>query len=205
MVDIGTVEVIPPAEVEDVELYHPKSWVTKYVFCQDAKVIAIQYSITAISIGLVALVLSWLIRLQLAFPGSFSFITPSNYYQFITMHGMIMVIYLLTALFLGGFGNYLIPLMVGARDMVFPYVNMLSYWVYLLAVLVLVASFFAPGGPTGAGLPLLERFAGESEASRGSSAQARTASASWHDAASRRLDACVVGGPAGARSDCDFG
>ena len=131
MVDIGTVEVIPPAEVEDVELYHPKSWVTKYVFCQDAKVIAIQYSITAISIGLVALVLSWFIRLQLAFPGTFSFITPSNYYQFITMHGMIMVIYLLTALFLGGFGNYLIPLMVGARDMVFPYVNMLSYWVYL--------------------------------------------------------------------------
>ena len=53
------------------------------------------------------------------------------------MHGMIMVIYLLTALFLGGFGNYLIPLMCGARDMVFPYVNMLSYWVYLLAVLVL--------------------------------------------------------------------
>ena len=141
MVDIGTVEVIPPAEVADVELYHPQSWVTKYVFCQDAKVIAIQYSITAISIGFVALVLSWLIRLQLAFPGTFSFITPSNYYQFITMHGMIMVIYLLTALFLGGFGNYLIPLMVGARDMVFPYVNMLSYWVYLLAVLVLVASF----------------------------------------------------------------
>ena len=70
------------------------------------------------------------------------------------MHGMIMVIYLLTALFLGGFGNYLIPLMVGARDMVFPYVNMLSYWIYLLAVLVLVASFFAPGGPTGAGWTL---------------------------------------------------
>jgi cytochrome c oxidase subunit 1 len=70
------------------------------------------------------------------------------------MHGMIMVIYLLTALFLGGFGNYLIPLMVGARDMVFPYVNMLSYWVYLLAVVVLVASFFVPGGPTGAGWTL---------------------------------------------------
>src|SRR3546814_14889623 len=63
---------------------------------------------------------------------------------------MIMVIYLLTALFLGGFGNYLIPLMVGARDMVSPYVNMLSYWVYLIAVLVLVASWFVPGGPTGA-------------------------------------------------------
>ena len=71
MVDIGAAEGIPPAEVEDVELYHAKSWVTKYVFCQDAKVIAIQYSITAISIGLVALVLSWFIRLQLAFPAPF--------------------------------------------------------------------------------------------------------------------------------------
>jgi len=65
-----------------------------------------------------------------------------------------MVIYLLTALFLGGFGNYLIPLMVGARDMVFPYVNMISYWVYLFAVLLLLASFFVPGGPTGAGWTL---------------------------------------------------
>ena len=137
-----------------MDLYHPHSWWTKYVFSQDAKVIAIQYSCTAIAIGMVALVLSWLMRLQLGFPGTFSFITPEAYYQFITMHGMIMVIYLLTALFLGGFGNYLIPLMVGARDMVFPYVNMLSYWIYLLAVLVLVSSFFAPGGPTGAGWTL---------------------------------------------------
>src|SRR6266581_126100 len=92
----GTIQ--PTAEVKDVELYHPKSWVTKYVFCQDAKVIAIQYSITALSIGLVALVLSWLIRLQLAFPS--------------------------------------------------------SYWVYLLAVLVLVASYLVPGGPTGSGWTL---------------------------------------------------
>jgi cytochrome c oxidase subunit 1 len=145
---------IPAAEVEDVELYHAKSWLTKYVFSQDAKVIAIQYSCTAIAIGLVALVLSWLMRLQLGFPESFAFIDAQDYYQFITMHGMIMVIYLLTALFLGGFGNYLIPLMVGARDMVFPYVNMLSFWIYLLAVAVLVASFFVPGGPTGAGWTL---------------------------------------------------
>ncbi|MDP7426542.1 MAG: cbb3-type cytochrome c oxidase subunit I, partial [Rhodospirillales bacterium] len=58
------------------------------------------------------------------------------------------------ALFLGGFGNYLIPLMVGARDMVFPYVNMISYWIYLFAVLLLLASFFVPGGPTGAGWTL---------------------------------------------------
>src|SRR5208337_5622079 len=121
---------VPPAEVPELELYHPKSWLTKYVFSQDAKIIAIQYSATAMSIGLVALVLSWLMRLQLAFPGSLALIDNASYYQFITMHGMIMVIYLLTALFLGGFGNYLIPLMVGARDMVFPYVNMLSFWVY---------------------------------------------------------------------------
>jgi cytochrome c oxidase subunit I len=147
-------EPIPSAEVAEVELYHPHSWITKYVFSQDAKVIAIQYSLTAMAIGLVALVLSWLMRWQLAFPGTLSFIDPSQYLQYITMHGMIMVVYLLTALFLGGFGNYLIPLMVGARDMAFPYLNMLSYWIYLLAVLVLVSSFFVPGGPTGAGWTL---------------------------------------------------
>jgi cytochrome c oxidase subunit 1 len=132
-------------------MHEPHSFVTKYIWSQDHKVIAIQYTITAIGIGLVALVLSVLMRLQLGFPDVFSFITPEEYYQYITMHGMIMVIYLLTAIFLGGFGNLLIPLMCGARDMVFPYMNMLSYWVYLVAVLVLVASFFVPGGPTGAG------------------------------------------------------
>ena len=104
--------------------------------------------------GWSALVLSDLMRLQLGFPGHVRVHHAERYYQFVTMHGMIMVIYLLTALFLGGFGNYLIPLMVGARDMVFPYVNMLSFWVYLLSVLVLVASFFVPGGPTGAGWTL---------------------------------------------------
>src|SRR3954468_18765938 len=109
----GPARAIPPAEVEDVDLYHAKSWVTKYIFSQDAKVIAIQYAVTATAIGLVALVLSWLMRLQLGFPGRFAFIDPSHYLQFITMHGMIMVVYLLTALFLGGFGNYLIPLMGG--------------------------------------------------------------------------------------------
>ncbi|NGZ86105.1 cytochrome c oxidase subunit I [Duganella aceris] len=133
---------------------HEQSFWTRYVWSQDHKVIAIQYTITAIVVGLVGLVLSDLMRLQLGFPGKFSFIDASVYYQYITMHGMIMVVYLLTALFLGGFGNYLIPLMVGARDMVFPFLNMLSYWCYLLAVLILLASFFVPGGPTGAGWTL---------------------------------------------------
>jgi len=147
-------DYVPVAEVEEVELYHPKTWLGKYVFSQDAKIIALQYSITAMAVGLLALVLSVLMRIQLAWPGAVSFITPDAYLQFVTMHGMIMVIYLLTALFLGGFGNYLIPLMLGARDMVFPYVNMVSYWVYLFAVLLLLASFFMPGGPTGSGWTL---------------------------------------------------
>ena len=86
----------PPAEVPEVELYHPKTFIGKYIWSQDAKVIAVQYGITAIAIGLVALVLSGLMRLQLGFPHAFSFINPSNYLQYVTMHGMIMVIYLLT-------------------------------------------------------------------------------------------------------------
>ena len=93
-------------------------------------------------------------RLQLGFPGAAGFMTAEHYYQFVTMHGMIMVVYFLTALFLGGFGNYLIPLMVGARDMVFPYLNMVSFWSFFVAVAVLLASFFVPGGPTGAGWTL---------------------------------------------------
>src|SRR3989304_572788 len=107
----------PPAEVEEVELYHPKTFIGKYIWSQDAKVISVQSSVPAIAVGLVALVLSGIMRLQLGFPHTFSFIDPSNYLQFVTMHGMIMVIYLLTALFLG-------------------------------------ASFFVPGGPTGAGWTL---------------------------------------------------
>ena len=129
---------VPPAEVEEPELYHPKTFVGKYIWSQDAKVIAVQYAITAIAVGLVALVLSGIMRLQLGFPHAFAFINPSNYLQFVTMHGMIMVIYLLTALFLGGFGNYLIPLMVGARDMVFPMP------ICVPAVLTAVRSIYAP-------------------------------------------------------------
>jgi cytochrome c oxidase subunit 1 len=134
--------------------HEPQSFWTKYIFSQDHKVIAIQYTITALLIGLFGLVLSWLMRLQLGFPGSFQFLNPGSYYQMLTQHGMIMIVYLLTAILLGGFGNYLIPLMIGARDMAFPFLNMLSYWVYLVSVIVLMAAFFVPGGPTGAGWTL---------------------------------------------------
>lgn len=139
---------------EEMELVHPRTFLGKYIWSQDAKVIAIQYALTATAIGLVALVLSILIRLQLGFPGTFSLIDPSSYLQYVTMHGMIMVVYLLTAFLLGAFGNYLIPLMIGARDMAFPFLNMLSYWFYLASVLILVAGFFVPGGPTGGGWTL---------------------------------------------------
>jgi cytochrome c oxidase subunit 1 len=143
---------VPLADQDhEQEMHHPHSWVTKYVWSQDHKVIAIQYGGTAVLVGLVALVLSLLMRMQLGFPGTFDLIDPNAYYQSVTMHGMIMVVYMLTALLLGGFGNYMIPLMIGARDMVFPFLNMLSFWFYLVSVLILMASFFVTGGPTGAG------------------------------------------------------
>ena len=136
------------------ELSHPHSWVTQYVYSQDHKVIGIQYIIVATLVGIIALIMSGMMRLQLGFPGVFTLVEPNEYYQFVTMHGMIMIVFMLTAFFLGGFGNLLIPLMCGARDMVFPYMNMLSFWVYLLSVIVLIASFFVPGGATGAGWTL---------------------------------------------------
>jgi cytochrome c oxidase subunit 1 len=141
-------------EHSEHDVHAPQSFLTKYVWSQDHKVIAVQYATVAILVGVLGVVLSNLMRLQLGFPGRFPAIDAQHYYQFMTMHGMIMIVYLLTALFLGGFGNYLIPLMVGARDMVFPYLNMLSFWVYLLSVIVLLVSFFVPGGPTGAGWTL---------------------------------------------------
>ncbi|MDP2126888.1 MAG: cbb3-type cytochrome c oxidase subunit I [Pseudohongiella sp.] len=146
---------VPLADQDDAHALHdPHSFVTKYVWSQDHKVIAIQYGAIAIFVGLIALGLSIIMRLQIGFPDTVSFIDPAFYYQAVTMHGMIMVIYLLTALFLGGFGNYLIPLMCGTRDMVFPFLNMLSVWFYLVSVIILLASFFIPGGPTGAGWTL---------------------------------------------------
>ena len=133
----------------EIEHHDPQTFISKYVWSQDHKVIAIQYGVIAILIGLVGMLLSSMFRLQLGFPDTFDFINPENYLQFVSTHGMIMVVYLLTALFLGGFGNYLIPLQIGSRDMVFPFMNMLSVWVYALSVIILVASFFVPGGDRG--------------------------------------------------------
>ena len=151
---VSDADYVRPAEVSEQDLYHGHSFITKWIFCQDAKVIGVQYFLLATFTGIIGLILSWLMRLQLGFPEAAGFMTAEHYYQFVTMHGMIMVVYFLTALFLGGFGNYLIPLMVGARDMVFPYLNMVSFWSFFVAVGVLLASFFVPGGPTGAGWTL---------------------------------------------------
>jgi cytochrome c oxidase subunit 1 len=146
---------VPIADRDHEEEHHdPQSFITKYIWSQDHKVIAIQYGGTAIFTGLVAMILSSMFRLQLGFPDVFHFVDPTEYYQLVTMHGMIMIVYMLTALLLGGFGNYLIPLQLGARDMVFPFLNMLSYWFFLLSVIILMASFFVEGGPTGAGWTL---------------------------------------------------
>lgn len=132
----------------------PEGFLWTYVFSQDHKIIGLQYAVTAILVGTFGMVLSWLIRLQLAFPGRFGFIGPDNYLQYITQHGLIMIVYLLTALLLGGFGNYLIPLKIGARDMAFPFLNMLSYWTYFVSVILLFAAYFVPGGVSGGGWTL---------------------------------------------------
>lgn len=134
--------------------HEPGSFWSRYVFSQDHKVIALQYSITALLMGGLGMALSWMLRLQLGFPGSFEVVHPANYYQALTQHGMIMIVYTLTALLLGGFGNYLIPLMLGARDMAYPFLNMASYWVYFISVVVLLVGFAVPGGPSGAGWTL---------------------------------------------------
>jgi len=95
------IDYVRPAELADQDLYHGHTFITKWVFCQDAKVIGVQYFLLATFTGIIGLILSWLMRLQLGFPGAAGFMTAEHYYQFVTMHGMIMVVYFLTALFLG--------------------------------------------------------------------------------------------------------
>lgn len=160
----------------------PKSFWTKYIFSQDAKIIGIQYLITSFLMGFLALVLSWLIRLNLGFPGKTfpwlskllpyaakeGVINQEFYLATITIHGIIMIFFFMTAAELGGFGNFLIPLQIGSRDMAFPFLNMLSYWVFLASCVVLIASFFVPGGPAGGGWTLYPPLSVSKEALPGS-------------------------------------
>ncbi|MBI4561997.1 MAG: cbb3-type cytochrome c oxidase subunit I, partial [Candidatus Rokubacteria bacterium] len=101
--------------------------------------------------GLLAYVMRW----QLAWPDTvvpgWGEVGPESYNVLVTMHGTVMVFFVAMPILLGAFGNFLIPLMVGARDMAFPRLNMLSVWVFALASLVLLVSFFVPGGAASAG------------------------------------------------------
>jgi len=156
---------MPVAHHEVVHEEHRLGFVRRYIFSMDHKVIALQYLLTALAMGLVGMALSWIMRLQLGWQGhSFPWlgrlfphgaeggiIKPEFYLAMVTLHGTLMVFFVITAGLVGGFGNFLIPLQIGARDMAFPFLNMLSYWVFLASCGVMMASFFVEGGPAAGG------------------------------------------------------
>jgi cytochrome c oxidase subunit 1 len=136
----------------------------KYVFSTDHKIIGIQYMITAMAMAIVGGLLSMLMRLELAWPPNSAanvfptlakllpdafaggVMKPEFYLSLVTMHGTMMVFFLFTAVLTGGFGNFLIPLQIGARDMAFPFLNALSYWIFVLSCIVILAALFVAGG-----------------------------------------------------------
>jgi cytochrome c oxidase subunit I len=140
----------------------PSSFIRKHVFSLDHKVIGQQYYGLALVAVLVGMFLSWLMRLHLgwgslAIPGLHllskngapgDMMTPEYYLQLMTMHATIMVFFVLTTAPFAAFGNYFLPIQVGAEDMPFPRFNMMSFWVTCTAFIVLIASFFVGDGPT---------------------------------------------------------
>ena len=133
----------------------PTGFIRRYVFSTDHKVIAKQYLLLSLTMALIGGFTSYLIRWQLAWPETdipgWGPIGPDNYNAIITMHGTVMVFFVAMPLLLGAFGNYLIPLMIGANDMAFPRLNMMSFWTLFTASVVLTISMFVPGGPAAAG------------------------------------------------------
>jgi cytochrome c oxidase subunit 1 len=139
---------------------HPTSFWTRYIFSRDHKVIALQYYFLAVSMGLVGGLLAMLIRLQVAWPDATwpalgrvlpeamaeGVMKPEFYLSLVTMHGTIMVFFVISMALIGAFGNYLIPLQIGARDMAFPFLNMLSFWTVVPAAVLMLASFAVEGG-----------------------------------------------------------
>jgi cytochrome c oxidase subunit 1 len=133
----------------------------KYVFSLDHKVIGVQYALTSLVFMALGFTLAILFRWELAYPGKAlpmlgqlfgpekapgGIILPEFYNQLVAMHGTIMVFLAVVPLSVGAFGNYLVPLQIGAPDMVFPRLNAASYWTYLAGGIVMIASFFAPLG-----------------------------------------------------------
>jgi len=145
--------------------HHKETFITKYIFSQDHKMIAKQFLITGMLMAVIGMIMSALFRLQLANPGqSFAILEmllgkwapggvldPSMYLALVTMHGTILVFWVLTAGLSGTFANLLIPLQIGARDMASGFLNMLSYWFFFLATVVLLWSLFVETGPASAG------------------------------------------------------
>src|SRR5690606_19415049 len=128
----------------------PLSFWRRYIFSLDHKVIGIQYLVTSMAMALVGGLLAMLVRFALGWPEA-SGLTPASYMSAVTMHGTIMTFFVLSTALTGGFGNFLIPLQIGARDMAYPFLNMVSYWLYPVSLVVLLASYFVPGGPASAG------------------------------------------------------
>src|SRR6266571_1208955 len=128
----------------------PTSFIRKYVFSLDHKIIGLQYYFMALTAVFVGMFLSLLMRIHLIWPGAhiplIGDIKPETYLTFMTMHGTIMVFFVLTTAPQGGFGNYFLPLQIGAPDMAFPVLNMLSFWTTFLGFVVLIAAFFVEGG-----------------------------------------------------------
>ena len=140
----------------------PTGFIRKHIFSLDHKVIGEQYYGLALLAVLIGMVLSWFMRIHLAWPNFAipglellskngapgGIMTPEYYLQLMTMHGTIMVFFVLTTAPFAGFGNYFLPIQVGAEDMPFPHFNMMSFWVTFVSFVVMMASFFVPDGPT---------------------------------------------------------
>ena len=151
---------------EDHGHHHKETFITKYIFSQDHKMIAKQYLITGVLfMGVIGILMSLLMRLQIAWPEEpniiFEFFlgkwAPDGvmdadiYLALVTMHGTIMVFFVLTAGLSGTFSNLLIPLQLGARDMASGFLNMISFWLFFLSTVIMVASIFVEAGPAAAG------------------------------------------------------
>jgi cytochrome c oxidase subunit 1 len=146
--------------------HHKESWISKYVFSQDHKMISKQFLVTAIFMGVIAVTLSVLFRLQLGWNGqSFGILnallgdrwapngvlSSNAYLALVTIHGTIMVFFVLTGGLSGTFANLLIPLQIGARDMASGFLNMLSYWFFFTSSVIMVASLFVETGAASGG------------------------------------------------------
>jgi cytochrome c oxidase subunit 1 len=134
---------------------HEGGFWSQYVFSTDHKVIAKQYMFTGIAMGVIGGLLAYAMRMQLSDPTApvpgLGTLNTQQYNAITTMHGTIMIFWVAMPVLLAAFGNFAIPLMIGARDMAFPRLNMLSYWVFLVSAIVLLASFFVPGGAAAGG------------------------------------------------------